>query len=179
VRAAKLVAGVLALAALIVLALALRKPATFHVERRVVVAAPAAKVFPYLEDPRKTLEWSPWEKKDPAIKKSFSGAAKGVGAVYAWEGNKEVGSGVLTITAVEPDKSVAMDLDFKTPMEGHSVATYALSPAAAGGTEVSWSIEGPNSFVSKVMCVFMDMDKMIGGEFEKGLAELKRVVEAR
>lgn len=174
----KPVLGAAALAVVVILALASRKPDTFHVERKVTVAAAPEKVFPYLEDPQKALEWSPWEKKDPNIKKTFSGAAKGKGAVYAWEGNKEVGSGQLTITAVEPNKSVTMDLDFKTPMEGHSVAKYALS-AAAGGTEVLWSIEGPNSFPSKVMCVFMDMDKMIGGEFEKGLGALKAIVEKK
>jgi uncharacterized protein YndB with AHSA1/START domain len=177
----KILKGVLAavaLAVLVILGLAARQPDTFHVERTVTMAAPPAKVFPYLEDPRKTQEWSPWEKKDPDIKKSFSGAAKGPGAVYSWEGNKEVGSGVATITAVEPDRSVTMDLHFLTPMEGRSTAKYELTPAA-GGTAVRWTIDGPNSFPAKVMCLFMDMDKMVGGEFEKGLGELKALVERR
>ncbi len=174
----KKAAAAVALVVVAVLILASRQPDAFHVERTATVNAKPEKVFPYLEDPKKTQEWSPWEKKDPDIKKTFSGAPKGVGAVYAWEGNKEVGSGVATITAVEPDKSVTMELRFISPMEGRSVAKYELTPVD-GGTAVRWTIDGPNSFPSKVMCLFMDMDKMIGGEFEKGLAELKSLVEKR
>ena len=174
----KKIAAALAVVVAALLAFAATKPDSVHVERKAVVAAAPARVFPYLEDPRKTQEWSPWEKKDPNIKKTFTGAARGAGAVYAWEGNKEVGSGVATITAVEPDKSVTMDLHFITPMEGRSVAKYELTPVA-GGTEVRWTIDGPSPYLSKLMCVFMDMDKMIGGEFEKGLAALKAIVEKK
>jgi uncharacterized protein YndB with AHSA1/START domain len=162
----------------VVLGLAVTQPDTMFVERRIVIDAPPAKVFPWLEDPKKTSEWSPWDRKDPAMKKTYSGAPKGVGAVYEWDGNKEIGAGRLEITEVVPLKRVVMDLHFTRPMEGRNVAEYGLTPVA-GGTEVSWSIRGPMPFVSKVMCVFMNMDKMIGGEFEKGLNDLKALAEKK
>ena len=153
------------------------RPNEFHVERSITIQAPPAKVYPWLEDPQKTLVWSPWEKKDPQMKKTFSGAAKGVGAVYEWSGNKEIGSGRLEIIeAVAPSK-VVMNMHFITPMDGHSVAEYTVTPADGGGSVVTWSISGPQPFLSKLVCVFMNMDKMIGGEFEKGLGDLKAVVE--
>lgn len=161
-----------------VLGLAATKPDSFRVERRVLVNVAPDKVFPYLDDPRKTAEWSPWEKKDPAMKKIFSGAAKGKGAVYEWEGNKEVGSGRLEITEVVAPSKVVMDLHFLRPMEGRNVAMYVVTPKD-GGSEVAWSIEGPAPFLTKLFGVFMDMDKMIGGEFEKGLADLKLMAEKR
>lgn len=170
--------AVVALAVLAVLGLASRQPDTFRVERKVSIAAPPQAVFPYLEDPKKTIEWSPWEKKDPNVKKTYSGASKGKGAVYEWQGNKELGAGRLEITMVEPNKRVVMDLRFTAPMKARDVAEYVVTPVA-GGSEVLWSIEGPMPFVSKVMCVFMDMDKMVGAEFEKGLADLKAIVEKK
>ena len=162
----------------VVLGYATTKPNSFRVERKVVIKASAEKIFPYLEDPKKTLEWSPWEKKDPNSKKTFSGAAKGVGAVYEWSGNREIGSGRLEIKEVVASKKVVMDLHFLTPMEGSSVATYTVASAAGSGeSEVAWSIEGPMPFLSKLVSVFMDCDKMIATEFDKGLGELKAVVE--
>lgn len=171
-------AAVLLCAVAVVLALAAGKPASFRVERSVSIQAPPSKVFPWLDDPRRTTEWSPWEKKDPAMRKTFSGAAKGVGAVYEWDGNKEIGAGRLEILEVVPDAKVVMSLHFLRPMEGRSVAEYAVTPRGADACEVRWSIAGPSPLLSRVMCVFMDMDKMIGGEFEKGLADLKKLAEA-
>lgn len=170
----------LAVAALIVvvLGLAATKPNSFRVERKIAIKAPPEKIFPWLENPQKTTEWSPWEKKDPNLKKTYSGPAKGVGAAYAWEGNKEVGSGRLELTEVVAPKKVVMKLDFVSPMEGHNVAGYEVVPAE-GGSEVTWYIAGPMPFPSKIMCVFMNMDAMIGGEFEKGLASLKAVAEKK
>lgn len=158
------------------LALAAGKPNEFRVERKIVVKAPPEKVFSWLDDPKRTAEWSPWEKKDPNMKKTFSGPSRGVGAAYAWDGNKEIGAGSLELTEVVAPKKVVMRLDFTRPMEGHNVAGYEVAPVA-GGSEVTWYITGPMPFVSKVMCVFMNMDKMIGGEFEKGLADLKTIAE--
>lgn len=175
-KIAKVLGGVLLAAVAVVLVLASRKPNEFRVERSVVIKAPPAKVFPWLEDPKKTVEWSPWEKKDPNMKKTFSGAAKGKGAVYEWDGNKDIGAGRLEITESVPPTTVVMDLHFLRPMDDRSVARYDAK-AVDGGTEVTWSIAGKNTRVSKVMCLFMDMDKMIGGEFEKGLADLKTVAE--
>ncbi|MBI2385879.1 MAG: SRPBCC family protein [Elusimicrobia bacterium] len=172
----KIAGAAVALAVVVVLALAAGKPDEFRVERKVTIGAAPAKIFPWLEDPRRTVEWSPWEKKDPKLKKTFSGAAKGVGAVYEWDGNKDIGAGRLEIVEAEAPKKVVMDLHFLRPMEGRNVARYEVTPVA-GGSEVAWSIEGPMPFVSKVMYVFFDMDKMIGAEFEKGLGDLKVLAE--
>ncbi len=172
------IAAVLAAVVAAILAFAATKPDSFRVERSVVVAASPEKVFPYLEDPKKTVEWSPWEKKDPNLKKTFSGAAKGKGAVYEWDGNKDIGAGRLEITEVVPNAKVVMDLHFLRPMEGRNVAAYVVTPKE-GGCEVAWSIEGPMPFMSKLVSVFMDMDKMIGAEFEKGLGDLKALAEAK
>lgn len=177
-KALKTVGLLLIVGVVLVLVLAARKPNSYTVKRTVRIDAPPEKVFPYLEDPKKTLEWSPWEKKDPMLKKTFSGAEKGKGAVYAWEGNREVGSGSLEITESVPPKSVVMTLRFLKPMKDEATARYDVAPVA-GGSEVTWSIAGESNFVSKVMCVFMDMDKMIGGEFQKGLDSLKAVVEKK
>ncbi|UPT74827.1 MAG: SRPBCC family protein [Elusimicrobiota bacterium] len=174
----KIAGAVLAAAVAAVLVAASRQPDEFRIERKVVVAAAPEKVFPYLDDPLKTQEWSPWEKKDPNVKKTFSGAAKGKGAVYEWAGNKEIGVGRAEITESVPGKVVVLDLHFKEPMDGRSTVRYELTPVA-GGTEVTWSMWGPNSFPAKVMCTFINMDKMVGGELEKGLAALKAIVEKK
>jgi uncharacterized protein YndB with AHSA1/START domain len=178
VKIVKVILAVVALAVLVVLGLASRQPDEFRMERRIVVAAAPEKVFPYLEDPRKTVEWSPWEKKDPGIQKTFSGAAKGKGSVYEWKGNKEVGAGRAEIVEVEPNKRVVIDLQFLAPMKARDTAEYLVTPVA-GGSEVTWSFRGPMPLISKVFCLFMDMDKMVGGEFEKGLADLKTLVEKK
>jgi uncharacterized protein YndB with AHSA1/START domain len=177
-KALKIAGAVLAAAVAAVLVVASRQPDEFRIERKIVVAAAPERVFPYLDDPLKTQEWSPWEKKDPNVKKTFSGAAKGKGAVYEWAGNKEIGAGRAEISESVPNKAVVLDLHFKEPMEGRSTARYELTPVA-GGTEVTWSMRGPNSFPAKIMCAFMDMDQMVGGEFEKGLAALKAIVERK
>ena len=172
----KIIVAVLAVAVVLVLILAATKPDSFRVERKITIKAPPEKVFIWLDDPKRASEWSPWEKKDPAKKKTYSGAAKGVGAVYEWDGNKEIGAGRLSITEVVAAKKVVMDLEFFRPMQGRNVSEYVLTPRD-GGTEVTWSIAGPQPFLSKIICVFMNMDKMIGGEFEKGLADLKAIAE--
>lgn len=176
VKVLKIAGGVLAAAVVLLLLFAAAKPDAFRVERKIVIKASPEKIFPWLEDPKKTTEWSPWEKMDPNVKKTFSGAAKGKGAVYEWDGNKDIGAGRLEITESVPPTTVVMDLHFLRPMDDRSVARYETK-AVDGGTEVTWSISGKNTFVAKIMCVFMNMDKMIGGEFEKGLADLKTLAE--
>ncbi|MBI3289286.1 MAG: SRPBCC family protein [Elusimicrobia bacterium] len=171
------VLGVVAATVIVILGLALSKPDSFRVERRIVINAAPQKVFTFLDDPRRQSLWSPWDKKDPAMKKTYSGNAKGVGAVYEWDGNKHIGAGRLTIVEMVAPSKVVMDLEFIRPMKGRNIASYTVTPRSGGASEVAWAITGPMPLLSKVMCLFMDMDKMIGGEFEKGLADLKALAE--
>lgn len=158
------------------LAFAATRPNTFRVERSLDIKAPAAKIFPYVNDFRRAPEWSPWEEGDPAMKRTYSGAKSGKGAIYEWAGNKDVGKGRLeTVESVE-NQYVKVAMHFIEPMEGDSTTEYILTPKG-DMTNVKWVMTGPMNFVSKVMCVFFDMDKMIGGPFDKGLKRLKLVVE--
>jgi uncharacterized protein YndB with AHSA1/START domain len=162
-----LIAGILIYAA--------TQPDTFHVERSTSIAAPPEKVMGYITDFHQWGTWSPWEKLDPALQRTYSGPASGKGTVYEWTGNSSVGSGRMEVTSVEPAKAV-IDLQFKAPMESRNVTTFALAPSGAN-TGVVWSMDGPMPYLSKVMCVFVSMDKLIGKDFEKGLADLKAVAE--
>ena len=169
----------LALAAAIVLFLgyAATRPDTFHVERSASIAAPPAAIYAQIVSLPRWQAWSPWEKLDPAMKRQLGGSESGVGATYAWEGNSDVGKGKMTITEAEPPSKVALRLDFLEPFASTSVATFALSPEGEG-TRVTWSMDGNQNFLAKVVCIFMDMDKLVGGDFEKGLASLAQVSEA-
>ena len=171
--------AVLALAGLavaVVLVLASRKPDTFSVHRSATIKAPPEKIYPLIADFRNWGPWSPWEKKDPAMKRSFSGAESGKGATYAWEGNKDVGKGSMTLVDADPPKRVALNLDFEKPFEAHNRVTFALTPKG-DTTEVVWSMDGPTPFIGKIMHVFIDMDRMVGSDFEAGLANLKAAAE--
>ena len=159
-----------------ILVLALMKPDSFRVERSAVIAAPPEQIYPLLVDFRQWAAWSPWEKKDPGMKRTHSGAPSGVGAKYAWEGNKDVGSGSMEIAEATPPSKLVIRLDFEKPFEAHNTAELTLAPAA-GGTQVHWAMYGPASFMSKVMQVFMSFDRMIGRDFEQGLANLKAAAE--
>jgi hypothetical protein len=163
-----LVAGVLAIAA--------TKPDTFRVERSVSIQAPPEKIFPLIDDFHNWGAWSPWENRDPAMKRTHSGAARGKGAAYAWEGNNAVGSGRMTIAESSPPSKVTIDLDFLKPFEAHNVADFTLTPEG-GATRVTWAMHGPSPFFSKVMQVFLSMDSMVGKDFEAGLANLKAAAE--
>lgn len=160
----------------IVLGLAATKPDTFAVQRSASMQAAPEKVVGLIDDFHQWASWSPWEKLDPAMKKTYSGAASGKGAVYAWEGNSKVGAGRMEILDVTPGK-VAIKLDFIRPFEGHNVAEFAVTPQG-GVTQVNWAMRGPTPFVSKIMQVFVSMDTLIGGDFERGLANLKGVAES-
>ena len=162
-----LVAGLLLFAA--------TRPDSFSVERRIVIQATPQKIQPLIADFHLWAEWSPWEKLDPAMKRTFGGQAAGAGATYAWQGNKDVGSGRMEIKSAAPDK-VSIQLDFIEPFEGHNTAEFMLAPRD-GGTEVRWVMFGPATFVTKLMGVFVSMDSMIGKDFEKGLAQLKTAAE--
>ncbi|HEV7878950.1 SRPBCC family protein [Bradyrhizobium sp.] len=170
------IAVILALAIAVVLILASRKPGTFRVERSAAIKAPPEKIFPLIDDFHQWGSWSPYENRDPAMQRSFSGAERGKGAVYAWNGNKNVGSGRMEILdAPAPDK-VVIKLDFLKPFEAHNTAEFTLLPQG-GSTNVTWRMHGPAPLMSKVMQVFMNMDNMVGKDFAAGLANLKRVVE--
>ena len=171
-----IIAIILALALALVLILAAGKPDTFRVTRAAMIKAAPETLFPLIADFHEWGKWSPWEGRDPALKRTFSGAERGPGAVYAWDGNRNVGAGRMEITRASAPSDVVIKLDFIKPFEGHNVAEFTLSPQG-GGTDVTWVMHGPAPFMSKVMQVFMNMDRMIGRDFEAGLANLKKVAE--
>jgi hypothetical protein len=168
----------LTLAAIIavVLLIAAFQPAEFRVVRSATMAAPAAVIFAEVNDFHRWAAWSPWEKLDPAMKRTFDGPAAGVGASYAWEGNSEVGSGRMTITESRPGELVLIRLEFIKPMPGICPTEFKFQPAG-GATTITWTMSGTNNYLSKIVCLFMNMDKLVGGDFEKGLAQLKTLVE--
>jgi uncharacterized protein YndB with AHSA1/START domain len=153
------------------------RPNRYHVERSVTIAAPSSTVFPKVNDLHQWEAWSPWEKLDPQMKRTFEGAESGVGAGYHWVGNDKVGEGRMAITESKPNEHVRIHLNFIKPFESSSVSTFTLVPEGPG-TKVTWTMDGDHNFMSKTMSLFMNMDKMIGGDFEKGLATLKSVSEA-
>jgi uncharacterized protein YndB with AHSA1/START domain len=171
-----IVAVVLALAIAAVLILAARKPDRFAVQRATTVKAPPDKIFPLINDFHQWGAWSPYETRDPAMKRSYSGAERGKGAVYGWEGNKNVGSGRMEILDTEAPSKIVIKLDFFAPFEGHNTAEFTMLPQG-DGTHVTWSMHGPSPFIGKIMHVFINMDRMVGKDFEAGLANLKRLTE--
>lgn len=160
----------------VVVGVALTKPDSFRVERKALIKADAAKVYPYLANFKNWGAWSPWEHLDTKMTKKLSGAKSGKGAVYEWTGNNKVGQGKMEILEAEKNESVKMRLTFIKPFAAVNTTEYTLAEKD-DATEVTWIMYGPNSFVGKMMSVFMSMDKMIGKDFEKGLANLKAVVE--
>jgi hypothetical protein len=170
------VAVIIALAIAAILVLALTKPNTFRVQRSAVMQAPAETIFPLIDDFHQWGVWSPYEGRDPEMKRSFTGAARGKGAVYAWDGNKNVGSGRMEILESSVPSKIVIRLDFLKPFEAHNTAEFTLLPQG-GTTDVIWAMHGPAPFMSKLMQVFMNLDNMIGRDFEAGLARLKTVVE--
>jgi uncharacterized protein YndB with AHSA1/START domain len=172
-----IIAVVLAIAIAIVLILAAAKPDTFSVQRGTAMKAPPEKIFSLINDFHRWGTWSPWESKDPAMQRSFSGAESGTGAVYAWDGNKNVGSGRMEILDVAAPSKIVIKLDFFKPFEGHNTAEFTMLPQG-DTTSVTWVMHGPARFISKVMQVFMNLDQMIGRNFEAGLANIKRLTES-
>jgi uncharacterized protein YndB with AHSA1/START domain len=153
------------------------KPDTFRFERSTVIKAPPEKIFPLIDDLHAWSAWSPWEKKDPAMKRIFTGPQNGPGATYRWEGNKNIGVGSMAITETVPPGKVVIRLDFVKPFEAHNIVEFNLLPQD-GGTLVTWVMHGPMPYVSKLMTTFFSMDKMCGKDFESGLAQLKAVAES-
>jgi hypothetical protein len=170
----KILVGVAALVGLLLIIIATR-PATYHVERSTTVAAPAATISAQVADFHGWAAWSPWAHLDPAMKTTYVGS--GVGATYSWEGNDKVGEGKMTLTKLEPG-TIGIKLEFIKPFAGLNDVAFNLA-AVAEGTKVTWNMDGNNNFMGKAFSLVMDMDKMIGGDFERGLASLKTVSEAR
>jgi len=154
------------------------RPGDFKVTRSATYAAPPSAVFAQLNDLHKWPAWSPWVKLDPAMKQGYEGPATGTGSVSTWDGNSNVGSGRMTITESKPDELVKMKLEFFKPMAGTNDAVFDIKPSGTN-TTLTWTMTGKNNFISKAVCLFMDMDKMVGGQFESGLANLKPIVEAK
>ena len=171
-----IIAIILAVAVAAVLAIAATKPGTLRVERAIRIKAPPETIFPLISDFHQWLKWSPYENKDPAMKRSYEGAERGKGAVYAWDGDKNVGSGRMEILESTAPSKIVIKLDFFTPFEGHNTAEFTMLPQG-DATHVTWLMYGPANFMSKLMQVFMNLDRMIGRDFEAGLANLKTLTE--
>lgn len=170
-----LILVVVALAA--VLVYAATRPDSFRVARSLDIATPPEKIYPLINDLRRWREWSPYEKKDPTMQRTFFGPPAGVGATYAWKGNKEVGEGRMEIIEATPPELIRIQLDFIAPFKAHNIAEFSLQPQGAT-TRVTWALSGPSPYISKLIGVFMNMDTMIGGDFETGLAHLKTLAES-
>ena len=151
-------------------------PASFTVKRSLDIRSPADRLFPQIADFNALSAWSPYEKRDPAMKRRFSGKPSGVGAIYEWAGNRNVGQGRMEILDVTQPSKVLIKLDFLKPFEAHNMAEFTLEPKG-DTTRATWAIYGPSAFVTKVMGLFFDMDTMIGKDFEAGLADLKAAAE--
>jgi hypothetical protein len=175
----KILIGLGIVIAIVVVIIASR-PDTYSVERSTTIAAPASVVYPLINNFHRWKEWSPWEGLDPAMTRTFEGPASGVGASYAWSGNDQVGKGRMTITDTHRNEDVHIKLEFIEPWEATNTTLFSLRPEH-GRLNVTWRMEGSHNFVGKAFSMFMDMDSMVGKDFEKGLDTLKRVaqIEAR
>jgi uncharacterized protein YndB with AHSA1/START domain len=167
---------VFAVAVAALLAYASSRPDTFRVQRSICIQAPAERIYPFLSDFNRWTAWSPWEGRDPAMKRDMSGAPSGKGAVYAWTGNSKVGQGRMEILEAVPPSTLRVKLDFLKPFEAHNMAEFVLTPSGSS-TDVTWAMYGPSPFMSKLMGVFMSMDRMVGRDFKAGLANLKAAAE--
>ncbi|GMV31938.1 MAG: hypothetical protein AMXMBFR59_40630 [Rhodanobacteraceae bacterium] len=173
----KIIVLILVVAIAGVLVAAAFRPDTFRIERSIRIKAAPEKIFAFIDDFHRWTAWSPWERLDPALKRDYSGAASGKDAAYAWEGNSKVGQGRMAIVESVPHSSIRIQLDFIKPFEAHNMAEFTLRPDA-DGTEVRWVMYGPQPYLSKLMGLVFNMDRMIGKDFETGLANLKSAAEA-
>lgn len=171
-----IILGIIVVAVLAILAIAATKPNNFVVQRTTDITAAPETVFALIDDFHKWRDWSPWEGLDPDLRRKMSGAQSGRGAVYEWDGNKKVGSGRMEIVEAAAPNKVAIKLDFLRPFEAHNMAEFTIVPQGQT-TRVNWAMRGPSLFMTKVMQTVMNFDKMIGKDFEKGLANLKAIAE--
>ena len=172
-----IVIAVLVVLVVILAAIMSTRPSEFRVKRSATIAAPPGVVFAQVNDFHKWEAWSPWAKRDPSMKQTYEGAAAGTGAVYSWAGNKNVGEGRMTITDTRPNEWIAIQIEFLKPFAATNTAKFTFKPEG-DRTEVTWSMHGKNNFMAKAFGLFMNMDKMIGGDFEAGLKEMKTISEA-
>ncbi len=168
-----LVIAVLIAGFLIVVAM---QPSEFRVERSTLVAAPPETTFAQVNEFHNWPSWSPWAKMDPSMETTFSEMSAGTGATYAWKGNSKVGEGSMTITESRPASYIAIDLAFLKPFKATNLTEFTFKPIH-GGTQLTWAMSGKNNFMAKAICLFMNMDKMVGGDFKKGLAGIKKNAE--
>ena len=169
----------IALAAIVVVFVAVvaMQPSEFRIMRTAAISAPAPAVFAQVNDFHNWEAWSPWAKRDPAAKATFEGPSVGTGAIFKWAGNHEVGEGSMTIIESRPSDLIRIKLEFLKPFRATNTAEFTFKPEG-NQTSVTWSMSGQNNFIGKAMCLFMNMDKMMGGQFETGLASMKSIVEA-
>lgn len=167
----------MAIAAVIaaILIAASMQPDTFQVTRSIIINAKPGVIAAQIADFRKWISWSPYEKYDPAMKRTYSGPGAGIGAVYGWEGDSRVGAGRMEIVNVTPGL-ISIKLDFFKPMTGHNTAEFRLEPAGES-TKLTWTMRGLNRFIAKIFHLFIDMDRMVGSDFEAGLQNLKAFAE--
>jgi uncharacterized protein YndB with AHSA1/START domain len=159
-----------------ILLFAATRPDMFLVERATRIKAPPEKIFPLINDLHSWDAWSPWEKKDPTMKRAYSGAATGKGAVYEWEGNRNIGKGRMEIADTSLPSKVIIKLDFEKPFAAHNTVEFTLQ-AQGDSTNVTWAMHGPVPYIAKIVHLFFNMDRMVGKEFETGLANLKAITE--
>ncbi len=159
-----------------VLIYAANRPNDFVVTRSASIKAPAETIFPLINDFRRWPEWSPFEKLDPQMQRTLSGADSGKGAAYAWEGNSKAGKGRMEITNSVPSSLVSLKLDFEKPFRANNTVDFSLSPSG-NGTTVTWAMRGARPFIAKLMGLFMNFDNLIGKDFETGLDNLRRATE--
>ncbi len=176
-KTALVIVTILAASVVSVLAYAATKPDTFRIARSVSIKAPPETIFPLINDLHNNLTWSPFEK-DPDMKRSFNGIAAGKGAAYSWDGNSEVGAGTIEITGATAPSKVTMKLDMVRPMEAQNVIEFTLdADGAADATRVTWAMHGAQPYLAKLVSTFIDCEKMVGDEFDTGLAKLKSLAE--
>ncbi|MEA2569370.1 MAG: hypothetical protein QOI24_1371 [Acidobacteriota bacterium] len=170
----KIALGIIAVIAAILI-IAAFQPNTFRVQRTATIKARPEKIVPLIADFHRWSSWSPYEKLDPAMKRTINGAPSGPGAVYEWDGNNKAGAGRMEVLSASP-AAVKIKLDFTRPFASHNMAEFTLEPHG-DTTNVTWSMSGPQMYIGKVVCLFMNMDRMVGKEFETGLASLKAIAE--
>lgn len=160
------------------IAVAATRPDQFRIERSATIEAAPERVFPFINDFHRWQAWSPYERRDPAMQRSYEGPAAGEGAVYGWSGNKNIGSGRMQITESTPSSRIEIKLEFFAPFKANNTAEFTLEPRGEG-TQLTWAMYGRSSFTSKLMGLFVNMDKMVGKDFEEGLGSLRSASEGR